>query len=981
MNRLVSLLGPVCALVLLLYCFRAVLFGGAQFAYRDAAHFYYPLYRHVQNEWNAGRWPLWDPAQNAGVPLLGMPMAAVLYPGKLLFALLPYPWATRLYTLAHVALAWAGMLALARAWRLSHTAASIAALAYAFGAPVLFQYCNIIYLVGAAWLPWGFLTLELLLHRKRRIGLLGLAAVLALQVLGGDPEAAYLTVLCGGGYALVLAAWAPGSAPALTRPLGEASAPGSVAALTRPSATISQGERVRWWWAATALALVVWVAVTLVAAYAAPQRALPGPALRIVAWGLAALAVVWRWRRCPRQSELGPMLASLTAGAALALLLAAVQLVPIVEYAGNTVRAADTQPDRIYGFCVEPYCIIEMVWPGAFGRFGPENRSWIQAIPPAGERQIWTPSLYLGGLTLVLALGGFGFRGGPAWRPWLSLVALVALAASFGKFGGPLWIVRWVPGVPALLGRHDPARGVERVDGFFHDGAGSVYGLLAAVLPGFDLFRYPGKLSTFAAAALAVLAGAGWDRLAAGQSRTPRHGSRTTLIATLLALGLVMAARGPLLSWLRAQLPPDIEFGPVNPQRALDATIASLVHGGLVFALGLGLTTVAPRHPQWAGAAALLLMALDLGVANAPLVWTVPQAEFDKPSRAAQEIAAAERAGPSRASSAGAFRVHRMRASYPAGFALRPSPERLREAATWERDTLQPLHALPLHFDYTLIEGILESDDYAQFFASRLVSPRDPNGSVIGPPVYSLPRQGFDLWNTRYFIMTVTVNGWLGGEREFERLYPRDDVVADRRRAQSWIEREDWQLLRNTTAFPRAWLVHFLRVRSPITQRYGIEHARLMDDLVYQADAYWNDPRRGVYDLKMMAFVETDQPERLAGYISRTAVAPTESVTITRYEPQRVELAATLDRPGLVILADVYYPGWKLTIDGEPASIYRTNRMMRGAAVKAGRHTLVYTYEPASFRVGAILSLTGLLAMALLIPWARAVRSQQDLPN
>jgi hypothetical protein len=948
MNRFVCLLGPSCALILLLYCFRAVLFGGEQFAYRDAAHFYYPLYRHVQDEWNAGRWPLWDPAQNAGVPLLGIPMAAVLYPGKLLFALLAYPWATRLYTLAHVALAWAGMVALARAWRLSHTAAAIAALAYAFGAPVLFQYCNIIYLVGAAWLPWGFLALELLLHRKRRLGLLGLAAVLALQVLGGDPEAAYLTVLCGGGYALVLAA----------------------------------GDGVsrwwRWWWAA--ITLVVWVAVTLAAAYAAPQRTLPGPTLRIVAWGLVGLAVVWRWRQRPREAQLGPMLAWLAAGAALAVLLAAVQLLPIVEYTGNTVRAADRRPERLYAFCVEPYRIIETVWPSAFGRFGPENRSWIQAIPPAGERQIWTPSLYLGGLTLVLALGGFGFRGGPAWRPWLSLVALVALAASFGKFGGPLWIVRCVPGVPALLGPHDPARGVERVDGFLHDGAGSVYGLLAAALPGFDLFRYPGKLSTFAAAAMAVLAGVGWDRLVAGQSRAPRHGSRTTLIATLLALGLVLAARGPLLSWLRAQLPPDIEFGPVNPEQALDATIASLVHGGLVFALGLGLTTVAPRHSQWAGAAALLLLALDLGMANAPLVWTVPQAQFDKPSTAAREIAAAEDADPSRASSAGAFRVHRMRASYPAGFALRPSPERLREAAAWERNTLQPLHALPLHFDYTLIEGVLESDDYAQFFSSRLVSPRDPDGSVIGPPVYSLPRQGFDLWTTRYFIMTVTVNGWLGGEHDFERLYPRDDVVADSRRAKSWIEQEDWQLLRNKTVFPRAWLVHFLRIRSPITERYGLEQAKLMDDLVYQADRYWNDPRRGVYDLKTMAFVETDQPERLAGYISRTAVAPTESVTITGYEPQRVELAATLERSGLVILADVYYPGWKLTIDGEPAPIYRTNRMMRGAAVKAGRHTLVYTYDPASFRVGAILSLTGILAMALLIPWARAARNRQDLP-
>ena len=88
MRRIVvPLLGPACALILLFVCFRAVLFGGEQFAYRDAAHFYYPLYLRVQQEWAAGRWPLWDPWQNAGMPLLGMPMSAVFYPGKILYAI------------------------------------------------------------------------------------------------------------------------------------------------------------------------------------------------------------------------------------------------------------------------------------------------------------------------------------------------------------------------------------------------------------------------------------------------------------------------------------------------------------------------------------------------------------------------------------------------------------------------------------------------------------------------------------------------------------------------------------------------------------------------------------------------------------------------------------------------------------------------------------------------------------------------------
>ncbi len=42
----------------------------------------------------------------------------------------------------------------------SWVGAGLAALTYTFGAPVLFQYCNIIYLVGAAWLPLGFLAID-----------------------------------------------------------------------------------------------------------------------------------------------------------------------------------------------------------------------------------------------------------------------------------------------------------------------------------------------------------------------------------------------------------------------------------------------------------------------------------------------------------------------------------------------------------------------------------------------------------------------------------------------------------------------------------------------------------------------------------------------------------------------------------------------------------------------------------------------------
>jgi hypothetical protein len=152
--------------------------------------------------------------------------------------------------------------------------------------------------------------------------------------------------------------------------------------------------------------------------------------------------------------------------------------------------------------------------------------------------------------------------------------------------------------------------------------------------------------------------------------------------------------------------------------------------------------------------------------------------------------------------------------------------------------------------------------------------------------------------------------------------------------------------------------------------------------LIYESDRIWSERGRPVLDLRQTALIETNDKEGLKGSLSSTTVGPSESVTVVKHEPQRVELRASLDRPGLVILADAYYPGWRLTIDGKIAPIFRTNRMMRGAAVPAGEHKLVYTYEPRSFALGAVVSLAGAIALLAVVwsPVKARVRSAAKFP-
>jgi hypothetical protein len=190
---------PVAAL------FAPVLFTDRSFAMRDAAHFYHPLFEWTTREWSSGRVPLWNPQENCGMPVLADASSSVFYPGKLVFALpLDFTLRYKLYVIGHVVLAAAGSYLLARHWKASPFAAGVAALAYSCGGNVVFQYCNVVFLVGAAWLPFAALAADRMLVGQSWRAALALGVVLALMILGGEPQAAYHALLMTAIYAVAL---------------------------------------------------------------------------------------------------------------------------------------------------------------------------------------------------------------------------------------------------------------------------------------------------------------------------------------------------------------------------------------------------------------------------------------------------------------------------------------------------------------------------------------------------------------------------------------------------------------------------------------------------------------------------------------------------------------------------------------------------------------------------------------------------------
>ena len=68
---------------------------------------------------------------------------------------------------------------------------------------------------------------------------------------------------------------------------------------------------------------------------------------------------------------------------------------------------------------------------------------------------------------------------------------------------------------------------------------------------------------------------------------------------------------------------------------------------------------------------------------------------------------------------------------------------------------------------------------------------------------------------------------------------------------------------------------------------------------------------------------------------------------------------------GILVYSSAVLPGWEAAIDGKPAQILEAYGKLLSVNVPAGRHTIEFRYAPRSVWLGALLSLTGLIAAAI----------------
>jgi hypothetical protein len=72
--------------------------------------------------------------------------------------------------------------------------------------------------------------------------------------------------------------------------------------------------------------------------------------------------------------------------------------------------------------------------------------------------------------------------------------------------------------------------------------------------------------------------------------------------------------------------------------------------------------------------------------------------------------------------------------------------------------------------------------------------------------------------------------------------------------------------------------------------------------------------------------------------------------------PNNIKL--TTMGPGLLVLSEINYPGWRVFVDGKPDHIESIINLLRGVSIPPGRHEVIFDFQPVLVYVGLALAIT-----------------------
>jgi uncharacterized membrane protein YfhO len=223
----------------------------------------------------------------------------------------------------------------------------------------------------------------------------------------------------------------------------------------------------------------------------------------------------------------------------------------------------------------------------------------------------------------------------------------------------------------------------------------------------------------------------------------------------------------------------------------------------------------------------------------------------------------------------------------------------------------------------SLIFGIDTIDEYAEMLVTRYYALFHPvkefykNQESISAPV-DFGRQMLNVLNVKYLISSYRLN---------------DDSFR-------LIKEGPVKVYENKDLLPRAFFVSNASV-------YAAD-----DEVLKAMQKQGFDPRTSVL-LTRQEYRKIG--EGVAGERRPHGAHPAE-LKILKYSPNRVEIETIGNDKGFLVLADNYYPGWKVSVNGIRRNILKVNYNLRGVFLPPGNSTVTFIFDPLSFKIGAVIT-------------------------
>ncbi len=153
----------------------------------------------------------------------------------------------------------------------------------------------------------------------------------------------------------------------------------------------------------------------------------------------------------------------------------------------------------------------------------------------------------------------------------------------------------------------------------------------------------------------------------------------------------------------------------------------------------------------------------------------------------------------------------------------------------------------------------------------------------------------------------------------------------------------------------------------PLKNIYAQGNGWFVDKIDYVADANAEYAEVGKIDVRHEA-VADKQFEAVLGQAK--ANNSTATVKLDKYEPNNLQYTVNSKNGGIVVFSEIYYPGWKATVDGQSVELGRVNYILRAVNVKPGKHIVVLDFHPTSISTTETIAYISIVILLLAIAGA-----------